>query len=214
MLLGSSCNSVETKAERLLWNWTSSCFSVHLFFAERSCWFYLPGVGRRNGTAKWPDIFWPLVSWRSGTPSEQTTKRPRYEGLRWWRLQSGLLTPNFLFFLVWLNYIQGDYSIVFTGLSQSFKSETRGPGAQQAGKVTYDSFPEPFLSLWLLFELLFAFTFFSVTLQIASSTSALPAASVTPQTQVHTKKIQTTASFEKGRFDGWMKSWGLIRLLR
>lgn len=108
--------------------------------------------------------------------------------------------------LVWLNCIQGDYSIVFTGLSQSFKSETRGPGAQQAGKVTYDSFPEPFMSLWLLFELLFAFTFFSVTLQIASSTSALPAASVTPQTQVHTKKIQTAASFEKGRFDGWMKS--------
>lgn len=30
-----------------------------------------------------------------------------------------------------------------------------GPGAQQAGKVTCDSFSQPFLSLWLLFRAVF-----------------------------------------------------------
>lgn len=48
--------------------------------------------------------------------------------------------------------------------------------------------------------------------RFASSTSALPAASVTLHTQAH-RKMQTMASFDKGRFDGRMKSWGLIWLL-
>lgn len=48
--------------------------------------FDLAGVGHWSGTAEWADIFWPRVCWRSGTPSEWTTKRQRSEWRRTWKL--------------------------------------------------------------------------------------------------------------------------------
>lgn len=44
------------------------------FFLHQPSDHFVAGVARRSGTSEWADIFWPLISWRSGTPSGQTTE--------------------------------------------------------------------------------------------------------------------------------------------
>lgn len=71
----------------------------HLF----PCWhtssvFYLPGVGRRSGTARWADSAWPPVCWPSKTPSEQSTKKQRYEPMQRKSGSSGALVLLLLLF--------------------------------------------------------------------------------------------------------------------
>lgn len=100
---------------------------------------------------------------------------------------------------------------MFTGLFPSFRSETRGPEHSKQGRWPMRAS----LNHLCLFGFFWSvFAFLSVTLQIASSTPALPAASVTLHTQIHTQKkyMQTMASFDKERFDGRMKSRGPIWL--
>lgn len=151
------------------------CFFLTFLCWDIFCVCFLPGAGLRSGTAKWADIFWPPVSWRSGTPLKKYTRRPKYESLQEWKLR-----------MIYICCTTVDYSPPTCSLvkvhpyptswqkagkeettasfSQDFlkvlKSETRGPEHSKQGRWPQRASLSHLCSLWLLFELLYVLASF------------------------------------------------------